>query len=83
MKKEMPPAVIAVVVAVVVLLLGFIAYKKFAIDPNATNLTPQEVKQQAQIRKNVMGAHRDSNGHYVDNQGRPIDPNATSSTGGQ
>jgi hypothetical protein len=73
MKKSVPPAAIVAAVIVVLLVIGFAAFKTFGGDPNANVSTPEQAKAQGTMRQKVLAAHRDANGHFVDDQGHPID----------
>ena len=73
MKKSLPPGVIVAAVVVVLIVIGFAAYKTFGGDPAAGGATPTEVKQMNAVKSRVRAAHRDANGHYVDDQGKPLD----------
>ncbi len=65
MKQNVSPGVIAGVVIVVVLILGFIAYKTFGGNPNDSNMSPQQVKEMQSAKMRDMTAQRDANGHYI------------------
>jgi len=85
MKKEISPAAIAGVVVVVLLILGFIAYKKFGGDPAAQTATPEQMNAVKQMRTSVMapGVHRDAEGHFVDAQGKPVNIGGVPTRSGQ
>ncbi len=86
MKNQVPPAVIVAIAVVVVIIIGFIAYKQFGGDPSAATATQADIKHVAQLRAAVMapGVHRDANGHFIDAHGNPVDLNPAALTkGGQ
>ena len=75
MKSDVHPGVIAAVGVVLVVIIGFVAYKVFGGDPTKSSATPAQVSQVKQMRAAIMtqGVHRDVNGHFVDAQGNPVD----------
>lgn len=72
MKKEIPPAAIAAAIVLVLLLIGGVAYKVFGGNPAANSASPEQVKAIQAMRSKVMSAHRDANGHFVDDNGNPV-----------
>ena len=74
MKIEIPPAAIVGIVVVVVLILGFLAFKQFGGDPAAPVATAEQKQGIQQMRSAVMapGVHRDAEGHFVDAEGKPV-----------
>jgi Tfp pilus assembly protein PilV len=82
-KKQISPAMIAVVVAVVVLIIGVIAFKTFGGNPADQTATPEQIKGVQQMRNAAMapGVHRDANGHFVDAQGNPVNLSAAPTRG--
>lgn len=78
MKQEVPPAVIITAGVVILLIIVFIAYKKFGGDPAAKTATPEQIEAVGKMRSTIFapGVHRDANGHFVDAQGNPVDLSA-------
>ncbi len=76
MKKEVSPAAIVAIVVVLVLIIGFAAYKRFGGDPSKSVATAADVEAAKAVRSRVMapGVHRDpQTGAFLDANGNPVD----------
>ncbi len=74
MKSDVPRGAIVAIGVVIVLIIGFIAYRQFGGNPAEITATPQQINEVKQMRSSIMapGVHRDVNGHFVDAQGNPV-----------
>lgn len=70
MKKEIPPAVIIGAVVVVVLLIGFVAFKTFFKDPNYTPDSAEDRKRMEQSRSSQMEAMQKARGIQTSGQAK-------------
>ena len=64
-KREIPPRIIAAVVVAIVLVIGIMAFRTFGGDPNASNISPAQIKQMQAEKGQIMGAKRDATGHPI------------------
>lgn len=85
MRKELPSGVIAGIVVLVLVIIGFIAYRQFGGDPAAPAATREQIKAVDQMRASAMapGVHRDAEGNFVDATGKPVNLSAAPTRSGQ
>lgn len=70
MKQTMPPGVVAAILVVVVLIVGFFAYRTFiGANPNVSNISPQQLKAMQDNKRAAMTERRDSLGRPIPGTG--------------